>query len=236
MKEDRRGIGFDPYKNAEDVRAAAALARRRTTGGKDRHGDDALSTADGVRTRLSMANVLTGREDALSMQGFGLGAGDHDDAYDIDADVYGAPSLDQYDIVSTLDEQVALDDRARRLAATARSSSSSTGATDHMLATLEAGDDAARRCSDGRLPLRGFRLPRRAALRPTWFALPRVPRHFNERHVFGPHDDRPSDLPTYRGARAVRRRALADEPDAGAQLLAAAQRAYQLEFIMMCCF
>jgi G patch domain-containing protein 1 len=99
LKQDRRGIGFDPYKNAEIVRKARALQRAAAGADDDEH------THDGRRTRLSLANALTGREDSRSMRGFGLGAFDNDDGDDDDADIYHQAALDAYDIDDTVESQ-----------------------------------------------------------------------------------------------------------------------------------
>ena len=99
LKHDRRGIGFDPYKNAEIVRKARALQRTQMNADDDEH------THDGRRTRLSLANALTGREDSKSMRGFGLGAFDNEDGDDDDADIYHQTALEAYDIDDSVESQ-----------------------------------------------------------------------------------------------------------------------------------
>jgi hypothetical protein len=194
-KDDRRGIGFDPYTNADDFRAAAE--RRREFNRTDER------TQEGMRTRLTMANAVTGAEDRYSMRGFGIGALDEDNA-DEDADLYHNIALEAYDIDRNPEEQqhrIERDSRKamRDAAAAAKSSGSarSNTAARLLLEDVDRNTLNSQRCSDGLPPLKGFRLAARTTEKEIHFPPPKVPPQFTGVHIFGPNDERPEDLPTF---------------------------------------
>jgi hypothetical protein len=181
LKEDRRGIAFDPYKNADDVRVAAERRAQRS----------------GTRSRLAMANVLTGEEDQLSMRGFGVGALD-DDNPDEDTDVYHTAALEMYDIDVNRQSQQYRAEREARQAARARAAVGADSSARLLLEDVDALAIEGQRCSDGLPPLQGFKLASRATEKDMFFAPPAVPPGFTGQHVWRPTDDVPENLPTFR--------------------------------------
>jgi hypothetical protein len=195
LKNDRRGIGFDPYTNAADVRTAAE--RRREFNRTDER------TQEGMRTRLTMANAVTGAEDRFSMRGYGIGALDDDNA-DEDADLYHHAALETYDIdLNPEQQQHRIEQDARKRARDAARDSSSGAHNKNATARLLLEDVDrntlnAQRCSDGLPPLKGFRLAARTTEKEIHFPPPKVPPQYNGMHIFGPNDERPEDLATFK--------------------------------------
>lgn len=194
LKNDRRGIGFDPYTNAADVRTAAE--RRRDLNRTDER------TQEGMRTRLTMANAVTGTEDRFSMRGYGIGALDDDNA-DEDADLYYHAALETYDIdLNPEQQQHRIEQDARKRARDAARQSSNTNnknATARLLLEdVDRNTLNAQRCSDGLPPLKGFRLAARTTEKEIHFPPPKVPPQYNGTHIFGPNDERPEDLATFK--------------------------------------
>lgn len=152
FKEDAHGLGFQPM--LENPMLQEMTQSRDLAGKPDKS------------SVMKMSDILTGK---VSSSKFGLSALEEAD----DEEIYSSETMDMYHTTLTLEEEEAA---SARKAIPKKSTLGSAASSVKEYAT------DSKRCSDGSLPLRGFRISTASHEVPKWFAAPDVPKDWQPKH------------------------------------------------------